>query len=614
MISVEDLLAAGKQALGGMRRFNGTSRTSRVRSLSIAIAICALPIAAVPAVAQGECSNEQLRENPRVSNLDPATAKPYDAGLPDCRAYEQVSPTEKDGGSGGVFNFDSPGQYAGAGDHPMQSPPTESSITYGGEAFYQIPPDEKEHVGVQGSPGQQYTFEQQYTSVRSTNGWNTEHGDTLNPEQVAPLALPPGSHAENAEESPSGAEVFYVEAGTLYEYKPSSDVVPNPANLTPIGAGVQGLLGNGGEGAEEGSYVYFVAAGALAPGAVSGTCEPETISHNKTKGTGCKLYMYHDGAITFIATLSSLDEQGGTLGSTAEDWSGPSQRTAEVSPNGRYVAFDSNYELNREGTLGGVKEFPGGAEIFRYSAESGELTCVSCLSPTPSEPDGHPLPGMALNLVSTQEAPNGANGQRYTLNNGRVLFDTPNRLAPQDIDEQPNVYEWDPVGIGSCTTSSEQFRALSNGCVGLISGGTSKVSESTLADASGNGSDVFFTTSQSLVPQDQDEITDLYDAREGGGFPPPPEAACAVESACPGPIGAPPSLGGAPASATLSGTESLPPSPKEPPIPTKAQELAKALKACHGERSRKKRAACEVSAHKRYGTTHKKKPKRKPRR
>jgi hypothetical protein len=40
------------------------------------------------------CPNEALR---RESNTDPKTGVPYSAGLPDCRAYEMVSPVEKNG-------------------------------------------------------------------------------------------------------------------------------------------------------------------------------------------------------------------------------------------------------------------------------------------------------------------------------------------------------------------------------------------------------------------------------------------------------------------------------------------------------------------------------------
>jgi hypothetical protein len=57
----------------------------------------------------------------------------------------------------------------------------------------------------------------------------------------------------------------------------------------------------------------------------------------------------------------------------------------------------------------------------------------------------------------------------------------------------------------------------------LISSGTS-TSNSTFMDASPSGSDVFFVTNQQLVGWDSDGSLDLYDARAGGGFPEPPPA------------------------------------------------------------------------------------------
>ncbi len=46
----------------------------------------------------------------------------------------------------------------------------------------------------------------------------------------------------------------------------------------------------------------------------------------------------------------------------------------------------------------------------------------------------------------------------------------------------------------------------------------SGASNSYFADASASGNDVFFETSTSLVGQDEDQLEDLYDARVGGGF------------------------------------------------------------------------------------------------
>ena len=59
-----------------------------------------------PAVASEGCLNEQVR---RESNTDPATSEAYSAGLPDCRAYEMVSPPEKNNG----------GIYAGSTGFPV---------------------------------------------------------------------------------------------------------------------------------------------------------------------------------------------------------------------------------------------------------------------------------------------------------------------------------------------------------------------------------------------------------------------------------------------------------------------------------------------------------------
>jgi hypothetical protein len=51
-----------------------------------------LLLSAPSALASEGCPNEQLREE---SNINPTTGQPYDLSLPECRAYEMVSPLEK---------------------------------------------------------------------------------------------------------------------------------------------------------------------------------------------------------------------------------------------------------------------------------------------------------------------------------------------------------------------------------------------------------------------------------------------------------------------------------------------------------------------------------------
>jgi hypothetical protein len=59
------------------------------------------------------------------------------------------------------------------------------------------------------------------------------------------------------------------------------------------------------------------------------------------------------------------------------------------------------------------------------------------------------------------------------------------------------------------------------GCVYLISGGTGASRSTSFLDASADGNDVFFVTAAQLVPADTDALADVYDARVGGGLPGP---------------------------------------------------------------------------------------------
>jgi hypothetical protein len=126
---------------------------------------------------------------------------------------------------------------------------------------------------------------------------------------------------------------------------------------------------------------------------------------------------------------------------------------------------------------------------------------------------------------------------------------------------------------------------------------------------SSSGRDIFFATSTRLVGQDSDVLSDVYDARVGGGFPAPRAEPSCSGDACQEPPKPPPSFGPvasslAPAGGNLAPTMISPPPPvenKNKPKPlTEAQKLAIALKACKGK-PKNKRAACELQARKRYG-------------
>jgi hypothetical protein len=121
------------------------------------------------------------------------------------------------------------------------------------------------------------------------------------------------------------------------------------------------------------------------------------------------------------------------------------------------------------------------------------------------------------------------------------------------------------------------------------------------------GDNVFFSTDEGLVKGDSDESYDVYDARVNGGFPedaPPSEC----ESACRRGGGAPALASPLTTALGPSGnliarpTTTTPPPPKPKPKPlTRAQKLAKALRACR-HKPKKHRSACVRRARAQYAS------------
>ncbi len=316
---------------------------------------------------------------------------------------------------------------------------------------------------------------------------------------------------------------------------------PNGAEAAEVQGSILGASGDG-------SYLYFVANGELteAPNArgeraAPGTCEGAS---SKSFAKTCNLYLDHDGAVSFIATLSAED---------LTDWGVSLQnQPTRVSPNGRWLEFLSSHSPTGYDSRDASTGRPV-AEAYLYSAAANRLVCASC-DPTGARPHGreyHPLePGsgglvggprdawVASGLVAAtvpgwteiQTSPGKARYQdRYLSDQGRLFFNAADALVPQDSNGNFDVYEYEPAGVGGCTTSASTYHAPEHGCVDLISSGTSP-GESAFMDASESGEDVFFLTDSRLSPTDTDSQLDIYDAHVcSGAAPCLPEAAPAAE-------------------------------------------------------------------------------------
>jgi hypothetical protein len=390
-----------------------------------------------------------------------------------------------------------------------------------------------------------------------------------------------------------GSLAFYSESGALYRF----DVGRNASEaLTGGAAGVLGVLG----AADDGSYVYFAASGVLAAGAVGGAGN---------------IYVWHEGTISLVTT-----------GGEGDDWTpstlvfnggpvGPAEgvRTSRVSADGRTLMFTSRgnvtgYDNQGEGSHckeeGGLERPARCNEVYVYDAVVGRVTCVSC------NPTGVPATSDAL-LYSKENYSFAAPPQLFpqdlphnlSADGSRVFFETEEALVPADTNDVMDVYEWEREGAGSCPVGE------GGGCVYLISSGTSSES-SVFAEASASGGSVFFFTRQPLVGQDSDELIDLNDAREAGGIAaqnaPAPVAPCIGEACHSAQTVAPAAT--VPVSEVFSGPGNLVSGlesgalarPASRPL-TRAQKLAKALKACK-KMPGAQRAGCRARARSRYGS------------
>ncbi len=432
--------------------------------------------------------------------------------------------------------------------------------------------------------------------------------------------------------SSDGSKVFFTdgakltkdagasgEARDLYEceiVEVGGELQCKLSDLTPVGAAHEQASVQGGilGASEDGSWLYFVAKGALGTEAVTGEDN---------------LYVLHyDGARwespKFIAALSEGD---------VHDWyEYLSGKPARVSPNGDWLAFMSQKSLTGYDNHDVVTGAPD-AEIYLYHASTGRLMCASC-DPTGGRPVGvkdkqltsgegglaggsgawEPDALVAADVTGWQQTSIGGSPERYQsrylTDSGRLFFNSDDALVPQDVNGTDDVYQYEPPGVGSCTSANTTYSESSGGCVELISSGSSS-EESAFLDAGESGADVFFLTSERLAPQDFDTSIDVYDAHEcteqapcaaAPAIPPP----CSTGDACKPAPTPQPSIFGSPSSATFSGAGNVAastPASVKPRSLTKAQKLMRALKACGRQRSRGRRAACERKARRRYAAS-----------
>ena len=266
---------------------------------------------------------------------------------------------------------------------------------------------------------------------------------------------------------------------------------------------------------EDGSHVYFFS---MSP--ING--EGEAGKPN------LGVWSASDESSKFIATVAEADVKSSgqnqtasintwTMANSNHPWNdtGRAMVHTRSTPDGTVFAFESTAQLKsfdnteQEAADCGNKEIGGEAcdEVYRYDAESEELTCVSC------GPGAGPATGNArlasitiYGVGGVAPATTNSPVESLTSDGETLFFESSEGLVPQDGNEARDVYRW---------KQGEGARLISTG---------QSTSDSALYAVSPDGSNVIFATREQLLPEDENGSSiRLYDARVNGGFPPPEE-------------------------------------------------------------------------------------------
>ena len=296
---------------------------------------------------------------------------------------------------------------------------------------------------------------------------------------------------------------------------------------------------------EDGSTVYFVAAGVLAPnpGALGEAAAPD--DHN--------LYVWRRdaahpaGQTTFVARLSVND-----LGN---------QQAPQTTPDGDFLAFSTTNQL-------ALADTDNVRDAYRYDANTGAIVRLSTnvfgVGGNSDNFDVGAFTGSGHHLHSAMSDDGEA-----------IVFVTNEALSPLDGNGEQDVYLWKAGRVSLISTGS-------------VGGGATRPA------ISGSGRDIYFNTGQQLTPSDGDDAGDVYDARSDGGF------SSAQVASCLGEICQPPPPGPPPATAPVTGQPPVEPGNVKLCPKGKVPKGKKCVKKSHKKHTGKTRHGKKVS-HKQGG-------------
>jgi hypothetical protein len=342
--------------------------------------------------------------------------------------------------------------------------------------------------------------------------------------------------------SEDGSKVFfYTEqpllngSGGLYEYNFNS--LPGRPVVTQISPGPLPALNDsqtvGGTRiviSPDGSHVYFLSNLVLTEAPAPDVQGLDNAGHPVTSEAvaqpgGDNLYDYEqdttypDGHIAFVAPINPSD--------TASS----EEAAFNTTPDGRILVLNVRSDLTSDDTS-------SAAQVFEYNSAADSMVRVSHGEGGYNDNGNGAVASATIAVAGKEESrfdPSSYYEHLTVSANGEyVYFQSPYALTPDALNLVPVGLVFGGSGAGE-PAYAENVYEYHTGHVYLVSDGqdlsSHNVSQVHLLGTDMSGRDLFFETTDQLVPQDTDSNKDIYDARvEGGIVPLPAPPSCSGDS------------------------------------------------------------------------------------
>ncbi len=396
-----------------------TSRPGRIGAIVAFTLVAAVVIPAAPALAAtGDgCPNEQLRQE---SNVDPATGQPYSVGLPECRAYEMVSPLDKQ--EHDAIEFGSP-------DLAMTVSPDGDTVGWQSQGDF---------AGAENYQVQNFHPSNPYISQRDAGSWHTRSG------------LPPASLIELPADTP----------GSLLP----QDVLLSADLSAEVGCGFAVLRGGLGSGLvcaareSDGSWLSTPSFDSLygelsdrplvdgASADLASVVFQTSFDHflpSDTTSTQCES----------VSKFCALYEMSGIGGAS------PQLRQVDIDNNGNTIGPENEVAVGaiRGSTYQAISQ--DGSTIFftatpnasnGFGASTNVQTVFARVDGTSTVDISNPAPSECTRCIREAEEgkPESSEAkpaiyQGASADGSKVFFTTTQQLVNGDTDSTPDLYEYD---------------------------------------------------------------------------------------------------------------------------------------------------------------------------